>query len=83
KAAEPIGRLSFCFPLLERASTILSVYEILTKDLSSSTSVKLGKNLVRIWVEFDKKMVLFLWVLQKAIFGRFFGFLNFFETKKN
>jgi hypothetical protein len=38
-------------------------YETLTKDLPSSTVVEGGKNLVRIWVEFDKKMALFLWWL--------------------
>lgn len=32
-------------------------YNILIKTLLSSTKVEFGKNLIRIWVEFGKKMV--------------------------
>lgn len=36
----------------------IKIYFILAKIVSSSTEVKFGKSIVRIWVEFDKKLVL-------------------------
>jgi len=36
----------------------IKFYFIFAKIVSSSTEVKFGENLVRIWVEFDKKLVL-------------------------
>ena len=53
-------------------------YEIFNKYLPSSTGVEGGKNLVRIWVEFDKKMVLFFSRLKMAIFWPFLGFFRTF-----
>lgn len=51
-------------------------YEIFNKYLSSSTDIKDGKNLVRIWVKFGKKMVLFFNWLKKAIFLAFLGLFS-------
>ena len=48
-------------------------YNILTKTLLSSTEVGFGKNLIRTWVEFGKKMVYGKQRVRRAKNWRFFG----------
>ena len=48
-------------------------YNVLTKTLLSSTEVGFGKNLIRTWVEFGKKMVYGKQGVRRAKNWRFFG----------
>lgn len=69
---------AFICPHSKRGQTASKTDHKLTIDYPYSTVVNFGKNLIRIWIEFDKKMVLFFRLLEKAIFGRFSRFLNYF-----
>ena len=48
----------------------------LYKDQSYSTEVKHSKSLIRVWVNFDKKMVLIISTVFWDHFGRFLGVQN-------
>jgi len=56
----------------------INFYFIFAKVVSSSTEVKSGKNLGRIWVEFDKKLVLGISGLQGSEKWHFRALSNFF-----